>query len=191
MTALPGHDPVQPHVLPDSERILRAHGGWQREWDERKPAIQEQVLPEHDEQVKYAIQLYARGLLPIQVRWELAERFGRDCRIGSVQRSAERAIQSASEAPAPLRRAQVALMRQTAIQGAIQDRCWGPALAGIARAGEVAGELDREAQLGPEDLRLVVAIEGDEDTPLPPASADTNADQTGEPADTDSDQAEG
>lgn len=190
MTALPGHDPVDAHVLPDSERILRAHGGWQREWDESKHAIHAQDPPEHDEQVKFAIQCYARGLLPIQVRWELAERYGRACRIGSVQRSAERAIQAAAEAPAPWRRAQVALMRQTAIQGAIQDRAWGAAGAMIARAGEVAGELDREATLSPEDLRLVVAIEGDEDTPLPPA-ADTDSDQTDELPDTDSDQPEG
>lgn len=172
MTALPGHDPVDAHLLPDSERILRAHGGWQTEWDERRDnAIQENNPAEYDDQVQYAIELYAAGKLPIQVRWALAERYGRECRIGSVQRSAEKAIQSAAEAPAPFKRAQAHLLRHTAIQGSLRDCAWGPAMQGINRLGEVAGELDREAALTADDLLLTVAIEGDGDLMLPPGDS--------------------
>lgn len=174
MTALPGHSWHDP-TAPDSERLLRTFGGWQREWDES--AIQAEQEPEYHDQVKYAVELYGRGFLPIEVRWELAERYGRACSIGRVQKAAERAIQAVQEQPPELRRALVAHQRQKAIQGALQDRAWGPAGAMLARAGEVAGELGEELGLSPEDLRLTVEIE--DETPTLPA--DQRAAIQGEP----------
>lgn len=176
MVALPGHSPLDPST-PDSERILRTFGHWEREWDER--TIQSDEPQGFAEQVKYAIQCYENGQMPIQVRWSLAEKFGHSCRIRRVCRAAEVAIQGQQEQPAELRRALIAIQRQRAIQGAIQDRAWGPALAGLARAGDVAGELSGEAGLSPEDLRLVVAIEGEELT-LPAGQGEPVAAETGE-----------
>jgi len=168
MPALPSHSWHDP-TAPDSERLLRTFGGWRREWDEA--AIESQQEPEYQEQVKFAIQCYARGLMPLEVRWELAEKYGRACSIGRVQRAAEKAIQATQETPPELRRALIGLTRQKAIQGALEDRAWGPAGSMLARAGDAAGELNGELSLGAEDLVLTVEIEGDA-PPLPEGKAD-------------------
>lgn len=163
MVALPGWTPD--HHLPDSERILRTFGAWHE-----SATIQE--APEFQRMVDFAIQAYSRGAGRIRVRWALRDEFGGDRRIGQAQARAEAEILKAEEStPAPFKRALVAIQRQEAIQGAIAAGMWGPALAGLARAGEVAGELDREVGLGPDDLRLVVEIEGDV-IPLPPAEGE-------------------
>jgi hypothetical protein len=53
----------------------------------------------------------------------------------------------------------VAAARQVAIQGALATRDWGPALKGLERAGEIAGELRESAGLSEEDLVLTVSVE--------------------------------
>jgi hypothetical protein len=181
VVALPPHNPPDHHA-PDSERLLRTFGTWHREWDESP--IHADSPADRDEQIKFAIQQYANGLLPIQVRWALAEQFGRDCQITRVQKAAERTIQAQQQQPPELRRALVAIQRQRAIQGAIQAGMWGPALAGLARAGDVAGELAGDAGLSPDDLRLVVAIEGDDAMPLPAGQGEPLAAETGETGET-------
>jgi hypothetical protein len=66
---------------------------------------------------------------------------------------------AAESAPPELRRAMVAATRQAAIQGAMATRDWGPALKGLERAGEIAGEMRESAGLSEEDLVLTVSVE--------------------------------
>lgn len=148
------------HFLPDSERLLRTHSSWVASWDGSN--IHEEEA-DFNTLVKQAFNLYARGLLPIQVRWELAERHsGIQARVLSrAQRQAEKLLIAAETAPPELRRAQVAVARQRAIQGALAGEQWGAALKGLERAGEIAGELRESAGLSDEDLVLTVAIEGE------------------------------
>jgi hypothetical protein len=162
VTALPGHNPLD-HLVPDQEKLLRRFGAWQQEWDEPQTEETENAFIA---QVRFAIQCYKRGLTPLEVRWELAEQFGRRCRIIRVEKAAQRALVEASKAPRETQLALVAIQRATVIQEAMKDRQWGPALRGIDRQGDVLGELNPEAGLSADDLRLVVEIEGD-DPPLP------------------------
>lgn len=155
---------IEPHLLPDSERLLRRHGAWVASWD----ASDQESDVVFDDLVKAAFNAYSRGLLPIQVRWYLAEKFthlpARD--LARAQRAAEKALAAAETAPPELRRAMVAAARAQAIQGALAAGEWSAALRGLDRAGEIAGELRESAGLGEEDLRLTVTIENPP-APLP------------------------
>jgi hypothetical protein len=99
--------------------------------------------------------------LPVQVRWKLAKAHSHlsNTTLTRIQRRAEKALMSAESAPPELRRAMVAAARQTAIQGALATRDWGPALKGLERAGEIAGEMRESAGLSEEDLVLTVSVE--------------------------------
>ena len=174
MVALPPHD--SDHHAGDSERLLRTFGQWQTEWDEPS---QNNLDANFKAQVNFAIQRIVNGVGPIRLRFALAEQFGERCQVKRVSQAAYRAIQDASQLPADVQRAVVAAQRSEAIQGAIQDRMWGAALAGLARAGEVAGELREDTGLAPEDLRLVVEIEGDQ-TPLPAGETEPLRTETAE-----------
>lgn len=153
------------HCRPDSERLLRAHSAWVAAWDGSSDIQDETAF---DDLVKLAFSSYCQGLLPIQVRWRLAELHSSlPARVlRRAQRQAERLLLAAESAPPELRRAQVAAARQTAIQGALAAGDWGPALRGLDRAGEIAGELREGAGLAADDLALTVAIEA-ESVPLP------------------------
>ena len=161
MVALPPHDAC--HETPDSERLLRSFGNWQSEWDDRP---QVEVDTTFRDQVDFAIKCILYGAGPIRLRFALAQEYGERCQVKRVATAAYRAIQDAGELPAEVQRAVIAAQRQEAIQGALVDRAWGPALAGLARAGDVAGELAEDTGLRPEDLRLVVEVE-DDAAPLP------------------------
>jgi hypothetical protein len=139
---------------------LRAFGCYHAEWD--APDIEAPFK----EQVNFAVKRIQAGAGPIRLRFALAEEFGQRCQLGRVIQAAYRAIQDADSLPAEVKRAVVAVQRQEAIQGAMADRAWGPALAGLARAGDACGELSEDVGLRPEDLRLVVEVEGDS-PPLP------------------------
>ncbi len=145
------------HFLPDSERLLKTHNAWVADWDcsnqEEEPALETLV--------QKAFSLYAQGLLPIQVRWELSkEHPSLPARVlTQVQRHAEKALVAAESAPPELRRAMVAAARQRAIQGALASGEWGAALKGLDRAGEIAGELRESAGLALEDLTLTIQVE--------------------------------
>lgn len=145
------------HCRPDSERLLRTHNAWQASWD----VSDNQEAPDIEALTQEAFELYASGLLPIQVRWKLGEAHSYlDNRLLTrIQRRAERALCAAETAPPELRRAMVAASRQQAIQGAIQAQHWGAALKGLDRAGEIAGELRESSGLSDEDLVLSVTIE--------------------------------
>lgn len=155
------------HLLPDSERLLRTHSSWVASWD---ASDKEEEGTDYDELVKTAFNLYASGMLPVQVKWELARRHSSVPvrTLNRAQREAERALCAAESAPPELRRAMVAAARQAAIHGALAAGQWGAALKGLDRAGEIAGELRESAGLSDEDLVLTVAIET-EAVPLPPA----------------------
>jgi hypothetical protein len=99
--------------------------------------------------------------------------------VKRVATAAYKAIQDASALPADVQRAVIATQRQEAIQGAMADRAWGAVGSMLARAGEVAGELREDAGLVPEDLRLVVEIEGDQ-TPLPAGETEPLTAETAE-----------
>lgn len=146
------------HCRPDSERLLRAHNAWVADWDASAQEIEE---PDFEALVKKAFDYYARGMLPIQVRWRLAETHpSLPARtLARAQRHAEKALCAAESAPPELRRAMVAAARQTAIQGALEAGEWSAALRGLDRAGEIAGELRESAGLSEEDLVLTVRVE--------------------------------
>lgn len=154
------------HLLPDSERVLRAHSAWIASWD---ASDVEEEGTDYDALLKKAFNLYASGLMPIEVRWRLAEQHSSvPARTRSrAQREAERALAAAETAPPELRRAMVAAARWRAIHGALAGAQWAAALRGLDRAGEIAGELRESAGLSEEDLILTVAIE-QESHPLPP-----------------------
>jgi hypothetical protein len=151
-------EPLPIHCRPDSERLLRAHNAWVAEWD---ASNQEEEAPDFDTLVKEAFNLYARGMMPIQVRWRLAETHSSlPARVLSrAQRHAEKALTAAESVPPELRRAMVAAARQEVIQGALAAGDWGAALRGLDRAGEIAGELRESAGLSEEDLVLTVQVE--------------------------------
>jgi hypothetical protein len=165
------------HLLPDSERLLRTHSSWVASWD---ASDKEEEGTDYDELVRKAFNLYAQGLLPIQVRWELARKHSSTPArtLNRAQREAEKALCAAESAPPELRRAMVAAARQRAIHGALREGQWGAALKGLDRAGEIAGELRESAGLSEEDLVLTVAIEA-ESHPLPPVETAETA-ETGE-----------
>jgi hypothetical protein len=182
VVALPPHD--SDHYAGDSERLLRSFGQWQTEWDEPS---QNNLDANFKEQVNFAIQRIINGIGPIRLRFALAEQFGERCQVKRVATAAYKAIQDASQLPADVQRAVIATQRQEAIQGAIQDRAWGAVGSMLARAGEVAGELREDAGLAPDDLRLVVEIEGEqmplpagETEPLSTETAETEMVETGE-----------
>ncbi len=162
--------------MPDSERLLRTHSAWIAEWDGSSLRAE---APDIEEITKQAFNLYASGLLPVQVRWRLGElHSGVAPRLlANAQRRAERLLIAAESAPAELRRAQVAVARQAAIQGALAAGEWGQALKGLDRAGEIAGELREAAGLADEDLVLTISIEGDQ-----PAIPGAETAETGETA---------
>jgi hypothetical protein len=156
-SALSRADAIPLHCRPDSERLLRAHNAWQASWDKSD----EEEAPDLDALIQQAFNLYSDGLSPIQVRWRMV-----DCHpllparvLTRAQRRAEAALVAAESAPPELRRAMVAAARQKAIQGALATREWGPALKGLERAGEIAGELRESAGLAEEDLVLTVTVE--------------------------------
>lgn len=180
MDPLPIHRrAIQPHLLPDSERLLRRHGAWVASWD----ASDQESDVAFDVIIKAAFNAYSRGLLPIQVGWDLAEKFpqlpARELR--RAQRAAEKALAAAETAPPELRRAMVAATRAQAIQGALAAGEWSAALRGLDRAGEIAGELRESAGLGEEDLCLTVMIEAPP-APLPHSTetSETAGEITGE-----------
>lgn len=177
------------HFLPDSERLLKTHNAWVADWD---LSSQEEEAPDFDRLVEIAFTLYARGLLPIQVRWKLkADHPSLPARtLARAQRHAEQALCAAESAPPELRRAMVAAQRQRAIQGALADGQWGAALKGLDRAGEIAGELRESAGLSEEDLVLTVSVEAHSELPeggSQPVSAETGGDLTAETVETESD----
>ncbi len=151
-------NPTPIHCRPDSERLLRTHNAWQASWDQ---SSESEEAPDLEALTREAFSYYASGLLPVQVRWKLAEAHSclTNATLTRIQRKAERALLAAESAPPELRRAMVAAARQTAIQGAITDHAWGAALAGLARAGEIAGEMRESAGLSEEDLVLTVSVE--------------------------------
>jgi len=161
VVALPPHD--SDHLAGDSERLLRSFGEWRSEWDEPS---KDDLSAGFRAQVNFAIQRVVNGAGPIRLRFALAEKFGERCQMKRVSQAAYRAIQDAAQLPAEVQRAVIATQRSEAIQGAIQDRAWGAAGSMLARAGDAAGELREDAGLAPDDLRLVVEIEG-EQMPLP------------------------
>jgi hypothetical protein len=174
------------HCRPDSERLLRAHNAWVAEWD---ASAQEEEAPDFDALVKEAFTLYARGMMPIQVRWRLAEAHSSlPARVLSrAQRHAEKALCAAESAPPELRRAMVAAARQEVIQGALAAGDWGAALRGLDRAGEIAGELRESAGLTEEDLILTVQVEEAPELPggdSQPVSAENEHDLTAETVET-------
>lgn len=146
------------HCRPDSERLLRTHNAWQASWDQSSETTE---APDIEALTQEAFNYYASGLLPVQVRWKLGELHPclSNATLTRVQRKAEKALCAAESAPPELRRAMVAAARQTAIQGAIASRDWGPALKGLERAGEIAGEMRESAGLSEEDLVLTVTVE--------------------------------
>lgn len=148
---------VPVHLLPDSERLLKTHSAWQASWD----ASDQQEEPDIETLTEEAFNLYADGLLPIQIKRILLNRHSSvpARTLARAQRAAERQLQAAETAPPELRRAMVAVARQRAIQGALAAGEWGVALRGLERAGEIAGELRESAGLGEEDLVLTVSIE--------------------------------
>lgn len=166
------------HFLPDSERLLLAHNVWQAPWDE---SDKEPAPPDIQELTEKAFNYYKQGLLPIQVRWRLQEDYPLlpAKLLARAQRGAERAMLAAEQAPAELRRAQVALARQAAIQGALAAGEWGAALRGLDRAGEIAGELREASGLSEEDLVLTVTVEQGEPAPLPAGESQAVSDETG------------
>ena len=151
-------NPTPIHCRPDSERLLRTHNVWQASWDQ---SSEQEEAPDLEALTREAFSYYASGLLPVQVRWKLAEAHSylTNATLTRIQRRAERALMAAESAPPELRRAMVAAARQTAIQGAISDHAWGAALAGLARAGEIAREMRESAGLSEEDLVLTVSVE--------------------------------
>jgi len=151
-------NPTPIHCRPDSERLLRTHNAWQASWDQSNE--NEETL-DIDELTQEAFKHYANGLLPIQVRWELARahQYLTNTTLTRIQRRAERALCAAETAPPELRRAMVAASRQAAIQGALRTGDWGQALKGLERAGEIAGELRESAGLSEEDLVLTISVE--------------------------------
>lgn len=164
------------HLLPDSERLLKTHNVWQASWDQSD----NEEEPDIEALTREAFNLYAQGLLPIEVRWRLSERHSSlpARTLARAQRAAERQLQAAETAPPELRRAMVAAARQRAIQGALAAGEWGVALRGLDRAGEIAGELRESAGLAQEDLVLSVSIEAPP-APLPeddsqPVSGETD-----------------
>lgn len=168
---------VPVHFLPDSERLLKTHNAWQASWD----ASDKEEEPDIEALTKEAFNLYASGLLPIEIRWRLSERYSSlpARTLARVQRAAEKAIQAAESAPPELRRALVALQRQRAIHGALAVGQWGTALRGLERAGEIAGELRESAGLSEEDLALSVQIEAGP-APLPESDSQPVSDENGE-----------
>ena len=151
-------NPIPIHCRPDSERLLRTHNVWQSSWDQ---SSESEEAPDIEALTKEAFNYYASGLLPVQVRWKLGEAhpYLPNTTLTRIQRRAEKALMAAESAPPELRRAMVAATRQAAIQGAIATRDWGPALKGLERAGEIAGEMRESAGLSEEDLVLTVSIE--------------------------------
>jgi len=164
------------HFLPDSQRLLMAHGAWSASWDASNNGADNEPATFND-LARVAFDCYCDGMLPIQVRWALAERYpDLPARLlARAQRRAESDLCAAETAPPELRRAMVAAARQKAIQGALAAGQWGAAMRGLDRAGEIAGELRESAGLGEEDLRLVVSIEA----PVPELS---HSSETGETA---------
>ena len=154
------------HLMPDSERLLRTHNSWVASWD---GSNEEEEAPDIEALVREAFELYASGLLPIQVKWVMAANHSgiKASFLGRVLRRAEKALQAAEQAPPELRRALVAVTRQKAIQGALAAGEWGAALKGLERAGEIAGELRESAGLSEEDLVLTVSVESDPAPGLP------------------------
>jgi hypothetical protein len=174
------------HCRPDSERLLRAHNAWVADWD---LSNQEEEAPDFDALVEKAFTLYARGLLPIQVRWKLRQEHSSvpARTLTRAQRHAEQALCAAEGAPPELRRAMVAAQRQQAIQGALADGQWGAALKGLDRAGEIAGELRESAGLSEEDLVLTVSVEAHSELPegdSQPVAGENERDLTPETAET-------
>jgi hypothetical protein len=151
-------NPTPIHCRPDSERLLRTHNAWQASWDQ---SSESEEAPDLEALTQEAFNHYASGLLPVQVRWKLAEAHSylTNTTLTRIQRRAEKALMAAESAPPELRRAMVAATRQVAIQGAITDHAWGAALKGLERAGEIAGELRESAGLSEEDLVLTVSVE--------------------------------
>ena len=151
-------NPTPVHCRPDSERLLRTHNVWQASWDQ---SSENEEAPDLEALTREAFSYYAAGLLPVQVRWKLAEAHSylNNTTLTRIQRKAEKALLAAESAPPELRRAMVAAARQTAIQGAIARGDWGPALKGLERAGEIAGEMRESAGLSEEDLVLTVSVE--------------------------------
>ena len=145
------------HCRPDSERLLKAHNAWQASWDQSDKPEE----PDIDTLIQQAYGYYSSGYTPIQVNWLLRAEHPslRPALLSRAQRRAEAALVAAESAPPELRRAMVAAARQKAIQGALNGGHWGAALAGLARAGEIAGELREGAGLADEDLILTVSIE--------------------------------
>jgi hypothetical protein len=161
------------HFLTDSERLLRTHNAWAATWDN---SIQEEE-PDINEIIKTAFNEYTFGRLPIQVRWHLDSLYPQVAprTLRRAQRRAEEALLAAEQAPPELRRAQVAAARSRAIQGALAAGDWGPALKGLERAGEIAGELRESAGLSEGDLTLTVTVEQPAPASLPgePGTAET------------------
>jgi hypothetical protein len=170
MTALPAHNPLH-HDTDDAEKILRVFGEWQQEWDENgNNAIQD---TDFAAQVKYAIQLYGQFKTPLEVRWLLAEAYGRKCRVKRVQEAAQAALLAQESVPRETRLAIIGYQRSQVAQAALACGQLGVALKALDRAGDVLGELSAESGLGADDLRLVVEIEGDgEGLPLPAGDGD-------------------
>jgi hypothetical protein len=143
-------------------------------------SIQEEE-PDINEIIKVAFNEYASGMLPIQVRWHLDARYPRvaPATLRRAQRRAEGALLAAEQAPPELRRAQVAAARAKAIQGALAAGEWGPALKGLDRAGEIAGELRESAGLSEGDLVLTVTVEQPAPSPLPGEPETAETEETG------------
>lgn len=160
MNPFPAGPNAPAHLLPDSERLLRAHNAWIASWD---TSDQEEEEPDKEALLKEAYSLYADGYSPVEVRWRMSERHPLlpARHLSRAQRAAERALVASESAPAELRRAMVAAARQRAIQGALAGGDWGQALKGLERAGEIAGELRESAGLSDDDLVLTVTVEGD------------------------------
>jgi len=166
MAALPAHNPLH-HDTDDAEKILRVFGEWQQEWDEPNGAIQDDAFAA---QVQFAIQCYSDGMLPLAVRWKLAETYGKRCKIGQVERAVQKALLSLDKAPRELQLALVRLQRANVLQKAMACGQLGVALKALDREGDRLGELSGESGLGPDDLRLTVEIEGDGALPLEPGT---------------------
>jgi hypothetical protein len=178
MAALPAHNPFS-HDTDDAEKILRVFGEWQEQWDENgNCAIQD---TDFAAQVKYAIQLYGKFKTPLEVRWELAETYGRKCRVKRVEQAAQAALLAQESVPRETRLAIIGYQRAQVAQAALACGQLSVALKALDRAGDVLGELSAESGLGADDLRLVVEIEGDgEGLPLPASDGESIQAQAGE-----------
>lgn len=165
MNFLPAHD--SSHMDDPTERLLRTKGLWPQEWEESGQLMFDNNTAD---QVEFAVKKLIAGASVIQVKIDLASKFGSKCRIKTVMKQAYKSLEDATKLPPKTARALIAAQRAHCIQGAIVDRSWAAAASMLNRAGDVAGEISDEHSLDASDLTLTVTVESESVDPpqLPP-----------------------